>query len=46
MTRRGDGSNALPLPNDALDAVVFLQIPMIAGIVVITRSARSLRSLG
>ncbi|MBA2414838.1 MAG: hypothetical protein H0V64_02865 [Geodermatophilaceae bacterium] len=31
---------ALPLPNDALNAIVFLQVPAVVGFVVILRSAR------
>lgn len=30
----------LPLPNDALNAIVFLQVPAVVGFVVILRSAR------
>ncbi|MBY4128696.1 hypothetical protein HQO83_09870 [Rhodococcus fascians] len=30
----------LPLPNDALNAIVFLQLPLIVGIVAITRRSR------
>jgi hypothetical protein len=30
----------LPLPNDALNAIVFLQVPLIIGIMSIVRSSR------
>ncbi len=34
----------LPLPHPALNAIVFLQLPMVAGFVVIWRMASSIRS--